>query len=342
MRLLSYGVFFVDLFRERRDVKTGRICHIIVSHPAGTQYRLKLNRRYYNRMQIFGQGEKGEMQVSQKQTKQAPKTKDGAEKSGGVKDADRNTDERKDVFIPDKKEAGFENGGTVQPDEYESFRKKYAERIENERNLHVRKSCEKAVRILSKLDSMLNILAVRYSVNPGDIDGIVRGVMTDPAMNEGIVTKRGCTIEQMTRMDALERENSMLREQATEFYKLRRNEEMFAEWERESDKIRKLYDPEFDLKNEIASDPEFLRLLKSGVSADSAYYLRHKESIDSSAAKKMSEAFAQNVRARGMRPNENGSSNISAASFGTDMKNLSKKAREDIRRKVKAGEKNYF
>ena len=46
-------------------------------------------------MQTFGQGEKGEMQVSQKQTKQVPKTKDGAEKSVGVKDAEKNADEKR-------------------------------------------------------------------------------------------------------------------------------------------------------------------------------------------------------------------------------------------------------
>ncbi len=282
------------------------------------------------------------MQVSRKKTNQTPRITYGVETSGGVKNAEKNADERKDVFVSEKSEAGTENGGAEQTDEYELFRRKYADRIESERSMHVRKSCEKAVRILSKLDSMLNILAVRYGVKPGDVDGIVRGVVTDPAMNEGIVTKRGYPAAGMTGMSALERENKMLREQASEFYKLRRNEEMFGEWERDSEKIRRLYDPQFNLNEQIASDPEFLRLLKSGVSADSAYCLRHKDSIDAFAAKRMKEALAQNVTARGMRPNENGSSDISAVSFGTDMKNLSRKAREDIRRKVKAGEKIYF
>ena len=296
----------------------------------------------YNR-HAPGKGEKGEMQVSRKKTNQTPKTTDGVEKSDGVKNAEKNADEEKDVFVSEKSKSESENGGgSVQSGEYESFRKKYADRIESERNVHVRKSCEKAVHVLSKLDSMLNILALRYGVNPGDIDGIVRGVMTDPAMSEGVITKRGCTIEQMTRMDELERENAMLKEQATEFYRMRHNEEMFSKWESEAEKIRKLYDPGFDLKSQIASDPEFFRLLKSGVSADSAFYLRHKEEIDESAAKKMNEAFVGNVMARGIRPNENGNSDISSASFSADVKNLSKKTREDIRRKVKAGEKIYF
>lgn len=282
------------------------------------------------------------MQVSQKKANQPPKIKDGADLTGAVKDEPEKADGKKDVFVSEKNEAVTENGGSSQCDEYEAFRKKYAGRIESERNVHVRKSCEKAVRVLSKLDSMLNILAVRYGVNPGDIDGIVRGVITDPAMTEGVVTKRGCTPGQMMRMDALERENAMLKEQATQFYRMKYNEEMFSKWESGAEKIRKLYDPEFDLKSQIASDPEFFRLLKSGVGAESAFYLRHKDEIDANAAKKMNEAFVGNVMARGIRPNENGSGDISSASFSADVKNLSRKTREDIRRKVKAGEKIYF
>ena len=226
-----------------------------------------------------------------------------------------------------KENAEGESGSQSETeDDYPAFREKYAKRIDEESSAAARKACARAVGILARLDGMLNVLAARYCVRPGDIDAIVRGVMTDPALSDGVAT-HGAPYE------------TGAAEKTTEYYKFAANDAQYEEWQRDTQKIRQMFDSSFDLDKQIGSDKEFARLLKSGVNAGTAYYLRHKDEIDSAAAGKLSAAGSLRERQRAARPVENGSSDIAGVSFGVDMKQLSKKAREEIRRKVKAGEK---
>ena len=224
--------------------------------------------------------------------------------------------------IPADGQPGTEPGDGA---EYESFRAKYAGRIDEENSKAAKKACARAVSILSRLEGMLNILAVRYGVRPGDLDSIVRGVMTDPALSDGIAT--------------VGEKDTAFAGGTTDYYRGRINGGMYDEWQRDAERIRRTYDPSFELDEQLGTDAEFARLLKSGVNAYTAYYLRHKQEIDGIAAGKIYAAGSVGAKRVAVRPSENGSSDISSVSFGFDMKHLSKEAREEIRRKVKAGEK---
>lgn len=266
-------------------------------------------------------GQKGDFQVAENKTHKKKTSRPGAaalnepeQKDGGA--AENIKEKPEDDMIP---QAEIQDG-------YPAFREKYAQRIDEESSAAAKKACARAVGILAKLDGMLNVLAARYCVRPGDIDAIVRGVMTDPALSDGIATS-GAPYE------------TSAAEKTTEYYRFAANGAQYAEWQRDAQKIRQMFDPSFDLDEQLGSDKEFERLLKSGVNAGTAYYLRHKDEIDSAAAGKLSAAVSVREKQRAARPTENGSSDIAGVSFGVDMKQLSKKAREEIRRKVKAGEK---
>lgn len=266
-------------------------------------------------------GQKGDFQVAENK-KQIKKNSQSDTEA-------HNKPEQKTGGAAERIEESADNNEIEQAEEndgYLSFREKYARRIDEESSTAAKRACARAVGILARLDGMLNVLAARYCVRPGDIDAIVRGVMTDPALSDGIAISGAAN-------------EANAADNITEYYRAAANDERYDEWQRDSQKIRQTLDPSFELDEQFGCDKEFARLLKSGVNACTAYYLRHKDEIDSAAAGKLGAAVSVRERQRSVRPVENGSSDIACASFGVDMKQLSKKAREEIRRKVKAGEK---
>ena len=111
---------------------------------------------------------------------------------------------------------------------------------------------------------------------------------------------------------------------------------------RQSEEVRKVY-PGFDLAKELR-DSRFAKLTAPGFGVDvrTAYEALHREEIAPAmmafAARKAQEKLAGAVRSGGLRPPENGSQGVGAV-LQDDPRNLSKKERADIRRRVRSGEK---
>ena len=122
------------------------------------------------------------------------------------------------------------------------------------------------------------------------------------------------------------------------------NSDDFKVWKTQSEKLREVY-TDFNLTEEC-KNPMFVSLLKSGADMKSAYEFMHREEIlneaISFAARKTKESVLSDIRARSMRPNENGISKRSAAIMKTDVRSLTRKEREDVSRRVLRGEKIKF
>jgi len=116
----------------------------------------------------------------------------------------------------------------------------------------------------------------------------------------------------------------------------------FQEILRQCTEVRKVY-PGFDLQKELR-DPRFARLTapESGVDVRTAFEALHREELAPAmmafAAKKAQEKLAGAMRSGGLRPPENGSQGVGAV-LQDDPRSLSKKERENIRRRVRSGEK---
>ena len=95
-----------------------------------------------------------------------------------------------------------------------------------------------------------------------------------------------------------------------------------------------------------AKNPEFLKLLQSGVDVGSAYLVIHKDEIIPAAmqytAKTVEQKLTNKIIAGGARPTENGNSSQSASVVKSDVSQLSKADRAEIIRRVQRGEKIRF
>ncbi len=118
----------------------------------------------------------------------------------------------------------------------------------------------------------------------------------------------------------------------------------FRVWQREGEKLRAEY-PDFDFARE-AENPEFLRLLRSGAPIREAYEFAHRSELMSEAirytADRVKESVLSDIRARGIRPAENGTSKRSTAAYKNDVRALSRADREEVSRRVLRGETIRF
>ncbi|MBE7025045.1 MAG: hypothetical protein E7408_03205 [Ruminococcaceae bacterium] len=189
---------------------------------------------------------------------------------------------------------------------------------------------------------ILDKLMARYGVN--DVAQLDRALTEDTEYWERVAEEKGMTVEQYHAMEKLKRENEELMAMRRREIGQKQAEEQINTWYREADKVKELY-PSFNFARE-AQNPEFLKLLKSGVGVEHAYRTLHLDEITQNAARvaaQTADAQAQaRIKQKASRPSENGTSSQSAAIVRNDVSSLTRAERAEIARRVQRGEKIVF
>ena len=118
----------------------------------------------------------------------------------------------------------------------------------------------------------------------------------------------------------------------------------YEQWMWQAQQAKKLY-PNLDLNREVRN-PRFMRFLHSGVDVGDAYLLAHRDEIIPAAmqfaAQTVEKKISNKIIANGARPTENGMSSQASAVVKSDVSQLSRADRDEIRRRVARGEKISF
>ena len=113
-----------------------------------------------------------------------------------------------------------------------------------------------------------------------------------------------------------------------------------AFWIKESKQLKEAF-PDFDLREERRNNEIFPRLLLSGIDMKTAYETVHKDEILSGVmaytAGKVREQVVEGIRAKGMRPRENGISSSGAVITSVDVNALTSKDILKILKQVENG-----
>lgn len=187
------------------------------------------------------------------------------------------------------------------------FRDIYTE--ETQRIINKRfKEAQQTEQQLRRAQPLLQRLMERYAIADGDLDKLSAA---------------------MDREDALRsrRAHTAARQQLTRWYE-------------DARQVKGQY-PDFDLRSEVRR-PDFLSMLRSGVSMQQAYEVLHMEEIKAgisaleahSAEKRVADA----IRAKGARPRENGTTGQSGFTVRDDPAKWSKADRAEVIRRAAKGE----
>lgn len=186
--------------------------------------------------------------------------------------------------------------------------------------------------------AVFDILAQKYGIDAGDYAAIAEAAQKDRSFFEQEAMETGRTVEDLMELKRVQRENASMRRQMEQQRELQQSvqrqqqvSEQEAMWNRQAEETRKIY-PSMDLRVEIAN-PDFQRLLRSGVPVQTAYEVIHKDEIMQGAmqyaAQRAAKNVTDNVIAGTARPAENGTAAQGAVSAKVDP---SKFTPEDIKK----------
>lgn len=199
---------------------------------------------------------------------------------------------------------------------------------------------------LDALAPVLEMLGNKYGIDANDAEALAKAVQEDNSYYEDEAAQKGVTVEQLKRIKALERENAEFRRMNEQREAQRRMDDTYSMWMQQGDECKRFY-PTFDLRAEVTNAEtggRFMGLLQSGIDVKTAYEVIHKDDIIGGAMQYTAQAVQQKVvndiRARGMRPAENGASGSGATTIRkTDPRTFTRKDREEISRRVMRGER---
>lgn len=239
--------------------------------------------------------------------------------------------------LEDRKKAYFE---FVNSEDYKDIYAQEQQRMLNKRFKEV-KGLETS---LEAQKPILDMLMSRYKIADGDMGKLQAALEKDHSYWEQAAEEAGLTVEQYQDMQRLQRENAELKAMKQQKQASEAAQQQVNRWMQESEGLKSVY-KNFDLRTEL-NNPQFLSMLKSGVPVKSAYEVVHMEDIKAGIAQMTAKAtekqVTDNIRAKGQRPPENGTSAQSAFTVKDDVSKLSRKDRAEIARRVARGETIAF
>ena len=149
--------------------------------------------------------------------------------------------------------------------------------------------------------------------------------------------ERGLTVEQYKQMQRLEAENEQFREMARK----QENDEKVNRLMEEAENLKEIY-PDFDFETEMDNE-ELIRLLDVNVPLRTAYEIIHHDEIMEGAMRYTAQVIraktVNDIKSRGLRPAENGTSSVASATYKQNVADFTDKDIEEIYKRVGRGEK---
>jgi hypothetical protein len=195
---------------------------------------------------------------------------------------------------------------------------------------------------LQSHDAILNMLAEKYGVEADNVAGLRKAIEDDESFFEKEALERGLTVKQLKEMKRLERENEEFRKAAEQQEMQQRSQQIYSQWLQQAQEFKDRYGlAGFSLEEEV-KNPDFVNLLRAGISVESAYKAVHMDDMIGGAmaktASEVREKMANSISSRQNRAAENGISSPSASQvFKTDVRSLTKADRDEIDRRVMRG-----
>lgn len=257
---------------------------------------------------------------------------------------------------------GGDDSPTVSPnengkddgDDYQAFREKYKDRIGEEIQGAIQKRFKNQQSYEDSFNDLLDGLAplfLKYNLDISDVDGLKNALATDDTLLEDTAFNEGLTpeavrqrLQQQQENAKLQKELNKLKEEQEEAEASKAAYDQYNKWLEEAEELKKLY-PNFDLVTELENEDFRDDLINSNKSLQKAYEGAHLQEIIAGAiqttASRVRESVTNDIKARGMRPPENGMRSGSV-SVKKNVNELTDKDIERIYKRVKAGDTISF
>ena len=200
----------------------------------------------------------------------------------------------------------------------------------------------------TKMQNVMSALATRYGIDANDTDALSKAIAEDDSYYEKAADNANMSVEQYKKMMRLEAENAELQRIRAEEANRAEFNRRYAEWSAQAEGAKTVY-PNLDLNAEM-QNKDFFDLVNRGIDVKTAFEVIHKDEIINGAVSVTAQRTAQavqqqtvnNIRTKGLRPNESAGSAQSGFIPKTDPSKWTKKDRQEIERRVMKGDKIYL
>lgn len=200
---------------------------------------------------------------------------------------------------------------------------------------------------LGKLAPALELLARKHGQDPAnpDYDALVKAISEDDSYYEDKALEMGVSVDTAKRIDQQERETARQQRQEQMTLEQQKIQNHILSLEKQGEEMKKVF-PNFDLRQEL-KNPTFARMTSPnvGISVQDAYYAVHRQEIMAASAQVTAQQTAiktaNAIRSGSLRPQENGTTGQAPSVSTFDPKAMTRAQREDLKRRVMAGEKIY-
>jgi len=245
---------------------------------------------------------------------------------------------------PKKEEDQKEKDSSSKDAEFEKlikgeFKEQFEQRMKENLKRRFRESSDAKAKTAEN-DRIISLLMMKYGIGDGDTASLMDAIRSDDGFIKTEAEKMGIDSETLKKIKRLEYENEVMKNRLSRQKSDFQMEKTIGQWIRDGEFLKENY-PSFDLEQE-AENPAFLSLLKGGADLKSAYLAMHHDEIVKDLVEKASSdaktQTAEAIKARGMRPLENGMAGKSAALFKTNVSALTPEQRAEIAARVARGE----
>lgn len=194
---------------------------------------------------------------------------------------------------------------------------------------------------------ILDKLYMRYGIKSGDFSALAAAVDKDNSYLEQQADELGVDVSLLTKtrqaehqMAILKQEQMNLERQRQEMAARRAFDEQMSGFYSQAEEAKAVY-PDLDFAQE-AKNPDFMELCLKGVPVRTAYEVIHKDEILGMAmqvsAQKAVKNTVDNIKAKGMRPDENGTTG-SGVVIKNSVSDLNNQEIDELLRRIERGEK---
>lgn len=199
---------------------------------------------------------------------------------------------------------------------------------------------------LTSNQRVLDFVAQRYGLGKdADVESMLEALESDDSMFEERAAAKGLTVDQYREFHRLEQQNEEFKRAAEETQRIHQANETYQNWMEQAEELTEIY-PDFDFEAE-AENRDFLQLLQNGIDVRTAYEVAHHDEIMRGAMQmasaKTAERVADGIRAKGMRPAENGThASSKPVEQKVDIDKLTAQDIDELARRAARGEKITF
>lgn len=195
-----------------------------------------------------------------------------------------------------------------------------------------------------KYAALVEKVAARYGVDAGDLDGLSKAIDGDTAFLREKADSMGMSLERYQEYTQAKRDAAKWQKSIEQRNAAEQQARQVQAWESEAAAMAQKY-PAFNLDSELANK-DFADMLRKGVSMEHAWkmlhYDEHMQGMAQYSAQAAEKQVVDNIQARGMRPKEGAAGRTTAVVHKPSAKDLTKADRQEVYRRVMAGEKITF